>query len=396
MLFPGVVNTAYWGAVSLLLGGAYIFMATQRLSGSTSDITALWLLLAGHAAYSVAVAIVFKEAGLTLALALQLVSLTWLMRRYRLSGVEWLIKLLVALVVARLTINPWLLSYPEQVHWSLWTYGGATLCCVVAARLLSAEMAIRPWLEAAALHLLVLTLGTELRYWLYDGRIFAHTFNYLEAAINTNLWAGLGLVYHYRGQLSYHLARVYAAAAKVLFCMSLGVYVLLLTVHNPYFLSQGVAKTPIFNSLLLAYGLPMVMAALVLRYYLPAFRRMAAAVFAVAAFVFVNLEIRHLWNGDVSASRLTSSGELYTYSLAWLLIAIAVVVQSARQNSSVMYKAGMGMLLAVIAKIFVVDLSDLAGLLRVASFMGLGLALLGLSYLHRHLSQNPSTTDVAS
>ncbi len=393
LLFPGVLNDAYWAAVTVLLGAGYVFVSSQRLSGGKSDVSALWLLLAGHAAYSVAVAIAFEEAGLTLALALQLISLTWAIRRYQLGGVDWLIKVLVAVVVARLTFNPWLLSYPDNVHWSLWTYGGATACCVIAARMLHSGQAIRRWLEAAALHLLVLTLATEIRYWLYDGNIFAHTFNYLEAAINANLWAALALVYHYRGQLSQHLARVYAVAAKVLFCMSLGAYVLLLTVHNPYFLSQDVAQTPIVNSLLLAYGLPVVMAALAARYYLPGFRRFALGVFALAFFVFVNLEIRHLWSGDVSASRVTSSGELYTYSLVWLLIAIGAVVQAARKNSAALYKAGMGMLLAVIAKIFVVDMSDLAGLLRVASFMGLGLALLGLSYLHRRLSSSAAVPD---
>lgn len=390
---PELLQGWHWSAITLMLGGAYIFYATQRLARAERDIPAVWLLLAGHAAYSVAVAIAFQEAGLTLALALQLISLSWLIKRYQLQSVDWLVKLLVAVVVTRLTFNPWLLSYADTLggtHWSLWTYGGATACCVVAARFLNSDNPLRAWLEAAALHLLVLTLGAETRYWLYDGQVFIDRFSYLEAAINVNLWAALALAYHYRGQLSEHLRGIYAVAAKVLLCASLGAFALLLTAHNPYFGYQVVATTPVFNSLLLAYGLPVVMAWLVRRYYLARWRNMAGVVGMVALFVFINLEIRHLWNGDVSDYLPTSSGELYTYSLVWLLIAIGAVLQATRLQKTQLYKVGMCMLLAVIAKIFLVDMSDLAGLLRVASFMGLGLALLGLSYMHKRLSGETS------
>ena len=46
----------------------------------------------------------------------------------------------------------------------------------------------------------------------------------------------------------------------------------------------------------------------------------------------------------------------------------------------------MALLLVVIAKIFIIDMADLEGLLRVASFMGLGLSLLGLAYLHQKIT----------
>jgi len=45
--------------------------------------------------------------------------------------------------------------------------------------------------------------------------------------------------------------------------------------------------------------------------------------------------------------------------------------------------AGVGL---TIAKVFLVDMSGLSGLTRVFSFMGLGLALLGLTWLNRKLS----------
>lgn len=389
---PQALADWMWASLVLLLGGGYVFVASQQLnkstrSGQPADVVSLWLLLAGHAAYAVAVSMAFQEAGLTLAFALQLVSLCWMIKRYQLQAVDWLVKLLVAVVVVRLTLNPWIFSYADNpTHWSLWTYGGATACAIFAARQLSAENPLRAWLEAASLHLLVLTIGAETRYWLYDGAIFIGRFSYLEAAINVNLWAGLALAYHYRRNFSQQLAFVYNAATRVLLCLSLVAFGLLLTVHNPYFGFQPVSETPIFNSLLLAYGLPILMAWLVARYYFPQWQTVAYSVAAASAFVFINLQIRHLWNGAVNEFIPMSSGELYTYSLVWLLIAIGVVIQATRSQETQLYRVGMCMLLAVIAKIFLVDMSGLAGLLRVASFMGLGLALLGLSFLHKRLS----------
>lgn len=383
---PGLVANGQWAAGTLLLGGVYVFIAGARLQRRAHDVAAIWLLLAGHGAYSLAVAMVFREAGLTLALALQLLSLAWLIRRFELRGLEWLLKLVVAVVVVRLTLNPWLLTYPAEVHWSLWTYGGATVCCAVAARLLADQVTLTRWLEAAALHLLVLTLGAETRYWLYDGEVFAGRYGFLEAAINTNLWAALALVYHYRIRFSHHLAVVYRPAARILMGLALINYALLLTKLNPFFVSQDVAATPVFNSLMLAYGLPMLLAGLAWRYYELRFQRWAAGVLAVAVFAFINLEIRHLWNGAVDHRLPTSSGELYTYSLVWLLLSVAAVLLGAARRREPLYRAGMLILLAVIAKIFLVDMSDLDGLLRVASFMGLGLTLLGLSFLHKRLN----------
>ncbi len=389
---PELVTGWQWGICSLLLGGTYVFFAGKRLQRQDGDIPAIWMLLAGHAAYSLAVAIVFKEAGLTLALAAQLVSLAWLIRRFELPTLAWLVKLVVAVVVVRLSLNPWLLSYPADVHWSLWTYGGSTVCCLLASRLLGQHVQVARWLEAAALHLLVLTLGAETRYWLYDGKVFASRYGFTEAAINTNLWAALALVYHYRARFSNHMQIVYLPAARILMCLALASYALVLTNLNPYFSRIDLSPTPIFNGLLLAYGMPMLMAVLALLYYEPRYRRVAAATAAIAGFTFINLQIRHLWNGAVSDYIPVSSGELYTYSLVWLIVAVLTVLAGAQRRLQPVYKAGMVVLLVVIAKIFIVDMSDLDGLLRVASFMGLGLTLLGLSYLYKRLTAELTET----
>ena len=112
-----------------------------------------------------------------------------------------------------------------------------------------------------------------------------------------------------------------------------------------------------------------------------------------ALFVFVNLEIRHLWLGGVlDITTPVRNGELYTYSVVWLVIAMGGVLLGNWRSSRDIYLGGMALLVAVIGKVFALDLAGLEGLLRVASFMGLGLCLLGLSYVHA-LLQRQGTSD---
>jgi uncharacterized membrane protein len=79
--------------------------------------------------------------------------------------------------------------------------------------------------------------------------------------------------------------------------------------------------------------------------------------------------------------------ELYTYFIVWLLIAVTAILAGSWRLGANCYRAGLGILMLVISKIFLIDMDDLEGLLRVASFMGLG--MLGVSFLHQSDS-NPT------
>ena len=396
LLVNGLSQSLHWSVMTLIAGAAYGTTAGVLLQRGKHKNTALWLTLGGHFAYSLAVAMYFREAGLTLALSAQLLSLSWLMKRHQLPWLGYLIKALLAVIVIRLTFNPWLLSYPNDVHWSLWTFGGATLFSALAAMQCRSSPDIQKWLEAATLHLLVLTLGAELRYWLYDGDIFSHHYSLKEAAINTSLWAGLALTYYRRSAVSESLGNLYKMCSRILLALALASYGIVVVVHNPWWSNAAIGTAPVFNMLLLAYGLPVVMALLVARYHEPAVRRTALGIAGPGALLFVSLEIRHLWQGGLlSLQNPTSEGELYSYSISWLLMAIAAILAGTSWRLPDLYKSGIALLAVVIAKIFIIDMSDLEGLLRVASFMGLGLSLLGLAWLHRRM-QNKQTAESVS
>ena len=384
LLLHGYERTSVWATGTLILAGVYGILAWQMERFEQYRLGVVWAVLAAHVSYSLAAVMWFREASLTLALSVQFITLTWLARRYRMPELYILLKLALALVVARLTFNPWLQGYDASVHWSLWTYGGATMAAAVASRIADKDHGVRSWLEAATLHLLVLFLGTELRYWLYGGDIFAREYSLTEATINTLLWGALSVTYLYRARVSEALAWLYRLFSRILLGLSCLSYLTLVTVHNPWLGGSEISATPVFNMLLPAYGAP-VMLALVISWLPRLAPRSVSRWFAAGSFLlFTALEIRQLWRGsDMALASGVSEGELYTYSVVGMLYAIAAILYSGVNHSVTLYKTGMALLGLVIGKIFLIDMAGLQGFWRVAAFMGLGLALLGLAWIYR-------------
>ena len=384
LLIHGHQTSSAWSVAMLLVGGVYGVLAWKLESVQRYRVGVVWAVMAAHVSYSLAAIMIVREASLTLALSAQFVSLTWLARRYQMPELHLLLKVALALVVARLTFNPWLQDYDTGLHWSLWSYGGATLFAGIATWLAGKDRAIRPWLEGATLHLLVLFLGAEMRYWLYDGDIFSQQYSFTEAAINTLLWGALGVTYMVRAGASESLAWLYRLFSRILVALSMLSYLALVTLHNPWWGGGHIGDAPIINMLLPGYGGPILLALAVSRFPLLAPRFWSLCVASAGFLLFTALEIRQLWQGsDMGLSFGMSEGELYTYSVVSLLYAIGAIAYSAKRDNAVLYKAGMALLGLVIAKIFLVDMAGLQGLWRVAAFMGLGLALLGLAWMYR-------------
>ena len=51
--------------------------------------------------------------------------------------------------------------------------------------------------------------------------------------------------------------------------------------------------------------------------------------------------------------------------------------------------AGLAVIVLVVLKVFLWDMSSLEGLFRIASFIGLGLCLVGIGWLYQHFVQKP-------
>ncbi|WP_052063813.1 DUF2339 domain-containing protein [Nitrincola sp. A-D6] len=332
--------------------------------------------------------ILLEPATLTLALAAQVVSLAWLHQQHPDPLLSGVMKALIMLILARLTLQPWVL---QQYDTSLLSYGGCLLLVLIASRINHQDKLAR-WLEGASLHLLVLFLAMLLRYWLHDGALFVHHYSFTEAAFNTLIWGALGLVYYYRSGMAENTRRLCLFASRLLLLAAVLNYLLLLSWLNPLFNPQiSLSSTPVFNGLLLAYAAPVLVFVLAARWYLQEYRTVFWGLAGVGSWIFVTLEVRHLWQGSLSTVLPMQSGELYSYSLVWLLMAASAMLLGSLRQWIRLYQTGMLLLLITIAKIFLIDMSDLTGLLRVASFMGLGLCLLGLAFMHQWLGVRRAT-----
>ncbi|AGA34677.1 membrane protein-like protein [Thioalkalivibrio nitratireducens DSM 14787] len=395
VLVPEAISHWLLSAVSLVVGAALGGFAGKRLREGRTDAIAFWQIAAGHLAYSLAAVISLEQATLTLALAVQVLSLTWLTRRFGVARLHWLVKLVLAVILVRLTFNPWLLDYAPGSHWTLWTYGGSLVLVWLAGLLPVDGERLKLWLRAGSVHLLVLFLHTGMRYWLYDGAVFAPRYDFLEVALNTSLWCALALLYYQRSVVDARYRLLYRNAAGILMLLAVMSYLMLLTAMNPLWISasaEAISTTPVFNLLLLAYGLPVVLWALATRYYEPDLRPFFALVAGVGLWVFVSLEIRHLWHGRLALADVVRDGEVYTYSVVWLVLAVVAMLAGTLGGRQVLYRGGMVLLLLVILKIFFVDMGGLTGLLRALSFMGLGLSLLGLAFAHQYLGRRAYAT----
>ena len=197
------------------------------------------------------------------------------------------------------------------------------------------------------------------------------------------------------GRLALHLGRrrgraVLSWSGIVLFgCATLfavGWQAIIISPLTP-FLGQPVEGGFLFDSLLLAYALPALLYALIGVYRLgPRAVWQAAQALAVGfVFLWVTLEIRHLFQGERLNQGPTSEAEWYAYSTAWLAFAAAGLGAALKWRNLWLRRVSLLGIGLVVGKVFLSDMADLSGALRALSFIGLGAVLVGIGYAYRRL-----------
>lgn len=74
--------------------------------------------------------------------------------------------------------------------------------------------------------------------------------------------------------------------------------------------------------------------------------------------------------------------ETYLYSASLLLLAIAWLARGIQTSSALLRIAGLLLLTLVTFKVFLIDAAQLEGVLRILSFLGLGIALIGIGWIY--------------
>jgi uncharacterized membrane protein len=167
-----------------------------------------------------------------------------------------------------------------------------------------------------------------------------------------------------------------------------------LTMHfftlNPYFTGENTGGIPFLNLLLIGYLLP-ALAYGGLAYYArgkrpPPYVSMLAVAGAALGFAWATLSVRRFWQGENIADwKGFLQGETYSYSVVWLLIGVLLLVLGSRFNARSLRLASAAFVLISVAKAFLIDMSNLEGVLRALSFIGLGAVLIGIGLFYQKI-----------
>ncbi|EJN05158.1 DUF2339 domain-containing protein [Phyllobacterium sp. YR531] len=115
-----------------------------------------------------------------------------------------------------------------------------------------------------------------------------------------------------------------------------------------------------------------------------------AIILAIAAglmlFTWITLTIRvFYWGSSIVLDWGIDSMEMFTYSAVWLLFGFGLFGLGVWQQNRLLRLISAPVVFLVIAKVFLLDMSNLEGILRALSFIGLGLSLVGVGLFYQRI-----------
>jgi uncharacterized membrane protein len=386
-----------WTLCALALAGIELAAAAAMARWRDSAAAANFEIEIALAAYAVgtlgstifAATLALGEAWLTVALALHLPALGWIDGRIRLPALRWLALGVAGIVLIRLVLNPYVIDYPLGptliVNWLLYGYGVPATAFIVATRQFGsrADDALVWVLEAGSAAFSLLLLSLEATHAIYGELTIAPVEDFAAGAALIALWSAFGGGLAALGQRKERPVLLWGGVAV------LGWSTIVALLWQPIVLLFGarVGDLPILDALLLADAVPaIVFAAIAWQDGVhPVVRTIARELATLFAFLWITLEIRHLFQGKVELFVSSSDAEWYAYSVAWLLFASTALAAGLVRRNQWLRRAGLIGIGLVIAKVFLSDMAELEGVLRALSFLGLGGTLVAIGYAYRRL-----------
>ncbi len=357
------------------------------------------------AALALGLAFVLDKGMLTVAVALAALGTAYVAQKLDVPGLRYVVGAVGVVVAARILLNP-TIAGPDVgstpiFNWLLWGYGVPTLAFAFASILLGRSRIdwVTRLCEGLAILFGALLFVFQIRHALHDGNPFAQASGHVEMGLLATVGLGFSI-------LMIKLDGIRTDALYKIAGLVFGVMTLvlvaggLLLVENPLFNHQRIAGSAVFNGLLLAYFLPAALAGVVAwiahgvrpRWYVGA----AGALALILSLAYAMIEVRFLFQGPVvSMWRSTSQSEMWTYSAVLLFIGVAFLAFGLWRDQRLPRLMSAPYILLAVLKVFIVDMSNLDGALRALSFIGLGLALVGIGLAYQKLlarARGPSSS----
>ena len=388
-----VLGNYVWALHAMAIAALMVVMAERfaRADGPDDRLRVSMAMLSALASIAFALVLLFSSAALTTALAVTIVAAAWLDRQFNLPLMGVYILAGVTTIGYRLVIDPGLdWAFDAPLFEMLLSHGGAVLA--FAAAWLLARDAKRPrsevLLESAVFSSTGILLSV-LMFRMIDSWGGLPTASHWSFGLNATIWICLGFAQMRRMSLGGALRALRIGLAVVFFALA-GLELFVATsLSNPLFYGVGgtVFGPPLLNTLMPAYLLPAIVLYLGTRWLGDMHRwiKLALQTISVAlAALWLGLTIRHFWRG-AEGMRLPQidQPELYSYTVALLVTGAVLFYRSLASNSPILRKAGLAVIGLAVAKVFLIDIAGLGGLIRVFSLLFLGLSLAGLAWLNR-------------
>lgn len=350
-------------------------------------------LMLANGALTLTFTMLLSASVLTIAIVSQITLMAYLSHKYRLVLPNWLYKVAIAAVMLRLTAAPWLADYMGEsilgVHWSLIVYPVA-FTLLWTARLHQQDVTLKAWFTGAMLHLLALFVTTETSFLLVGAYPSLFNLSYEQSILLSMNWLILAGVYLWRRQ-STSLKAMYMFFSILLISGSALLHLFLSVLQNPFVVYHSTGTGIFFNWLIPLWLVPalVLISMIYVRLVINKLRPLLLGISCLFIALYINGLIRGIYHPALSFSDFAvGQQELYVYSIVWLVIAIGLIVSAQIYKNESINKAGFSVLAIVILKAFIIDLSNLEGLYRALSFMGLGLSLVGIGWLFQRFKRN--------
>jgi uncharacterized membrane protein len=397
-----------FAGLALLLAAAFAY-ATELLwkRPARPGISEAGAIFATGAVAALALTLTFalERGWLTIGLSLMVPGIAWIADKRPVPMLRKLCGIIAAVVLARVAWDPRIVGSAVGTapifNWLLYGYGLPALAFWAGGYLLRRQGDDKSSrsVDSAAIMFTALTAFLEIRHLMNDGDIYRSTarLGELGLQVSTGLAMVIGLErLRVRSASIVHdwAARIFAALAFV------GIVFGLLMHANPMATGEPVGGGLWFNYVLLGYGIPAVLVAALARtirntrsqlYYI-----IAAIAAIVLMLVYLTLEVRTLFQGQVLTGRVMSDAEDYTYSAVWLAFGVALLLAGIALKSQPARLASAAVVLLTIAKVFLHDLAGVQGIFRALSFIGLGLVLMGIGWLYQRLLFPPRPTTMTA
>jgi uncharacterized membrane protein len=374
-------------ALSLIAIGS-----TVSASRQDDSLLRISLVTLTNTCITLCLTMLLDAATLTLAITAQVTTMSYLGWKYRVTLPEWLFKLALSVVLARLTFAPWLDEYAGEqilgIHWSAVIYP-LVMALLWLARYYNPSESLKTWLEGAFIHVLALLVTTETSYQLVGHYPDIANLSFKEATLLAFNWLILAGVYLWRAKDANRSKRLYRLVASILMVGVILLHMDISVLSNPFVARVVTGEGLFMNWLLILWALPALILLVMNRLGLveEGYQSLSMLISAALAFMYINGIIRGAFHGgELLVTRDLPQTELYTYSIVWLIIATMTIFVGSYLKHMKISNLGFGILAVVVLKAFVVDMSNLEGLYRALSFIGLGVCLVGIGWLFQKLS----------